>query len=196
MQIKTKLLLFLFIFAILFLSILAINWYINKSGEELYVKVQNEKLKQSVKISLTVNNELFASIANENSYWDEMRDFSLFQDSVFENNVLKPMVNYENVDHLWTYNLDAKNICTANKKRYKHIENPIVIKHLYNIFDTTSNSNKRFTNFYIKFICFFNYSFLIFFHVKSPFKIINCIIKFILYWINFHYYSPLENPQD
>jgi len=150
MQVKTKLFLFLLIFSGLFLSILVANWYINKSSEKLYIKVQNEKLKQSVKISLSVNNELFASIVNENSYWDEMRDYALTQDTNFGNKVLKPMVNYENVDYLWTYNLNTENICTSNKKTIKFIHDPLNVNLLYNIFDTIANSTKRFTNFYIK----------------------------------------------
>ncbi len=150
MQIKTKLFLFLTIFAVLFFSILVINWFINKSSENFYIKIQNKKLIETVKISISVNNELFASIVNENSYWEEMRDYALYQDTFFRDNVLETMIEYENVDYLWTYNLKAENICTSNKENYTPIEDPLNPVHLYSIFDTIENSKKRLINFYIK----------------------------------------------
>lgn len=150
MKIKNKLFLFLVFFTILLASILGVNAYINNSNTESYTTEQRERLNLSSQNAIKLNNEQIESTVYDYTFWDDYVKFISSPDLSWAEELLLPTVTYKHIDYLWTYNLKAENIYSIEKEDFAKINNIINPEYLFQILDTTENSPKHFSEFYIK----------------------------------------------
>ena len=150
MKVRNKFMIFLLFFSILLISIFVVNLYLSKSSLDYYIKNQTKKLESSINNSLVLNKESISLFVNDYTIWDELRDFILTPDSSFAEDNLTLLLGNNQVDYLWTYTLAGNNVFTNQKENYHCIPDIINPNILYNSFDTTENSKKRYLEFYSK----------------------------------------------